>query len=362
MLGWNIAGIIIITGVSVMVYSLLGGIQAVLWTDAIQGVVLIVGAIVCSLVLIFSMPEGPAQIFTIAMTDNKFSLGSFNISLSDSTFWVVLIYGLFINLQNYGIDQNYVQRYMTASSDKDAKKSALLGGLLYVPVSLIFFFIGTALYSYYAAVPGILPEEIASDKVFPFFIVNHLPVGLTGLLVASIFAAGMSTISTSVNSSATVIFTDYFGNRPGIAKDEPRRMRILYISSFMFALLSIAVALAMMNVESILEAWWSLASVFSGGMLGLFLLGFAVQKVNRGATIAGVAAGVCVIAWMSLSPLLFGGSLSSFASPFHNYLSIVFGTAAIFLTGFFLTIIRNAFQCDKNHRGTVGESASAGGD
>src|SRR5690606_5404946 len=114
--GWNIKTVIIVTGVAVTAYSMLGGIQAVIWTDAIQGIVLVVGAVVCAAVLTFSMPEGPAQIFEIATANNKFSLGSFGASLSESTFWVVLIYGLFINLQNYGIDQNFVQRYMTTSS------------------------------------------------------------------------------------------------------------------------------------------------------------------------------------------------------------------------------------------------------
>ncbi len=340
MLGWNIVLIIVVTGLSVMVYSLLGGIQAVLWTDAIQGIILIVGAIGSALVLMFSMPEGPSQLFTIAIADAKFSLGSFGPSLSHSTFWVVLIYGLFINLQNYGIDQNYVQRYMTARNEREAKRSALFGGLLYVPVSMLFFFIGTALYSYYTAVPGLLPEGTPSDRVFPFFIVNQLPVGLTGLLIASIFAAGMSTISTSVNSSATVILTDYFKFKPGDEGNEGSRMKILYTSSLVFTLISIGVALAMMNVDSILEAWWSLASIFSGGMLGLFLLGFLVKGVSRSAAMIGVVAGMLVIGWISLSPMLLGGtSLSGLASPFHSYFSIVFGTAAIFLVGFLLSLL-----------------------
>ena len=124
--GWNIKTIIIATGLAVTVYSMLGGIQAVIWTDAIQGIILISGAIVCAVILTFSMPEGPEQIISIAIANNKFSLGSFGASLSESTFWVVLIYGLFINIQNYGIDQNYVQRYMTTSSEKEAKFSALL--------------------------------------------------------------------------------------------------------------------------------------------------------------------------------------------------------------------------------------------
>ena len=336
-LGWSIVTVIIITGLSVMIYSLLGGIQAVVWTDAIQGIILITGALICVFVLLFSMPEGPGQLFQIAAENHKFSMGSFKLGLTESTFWVVLIYGIFINLQNFGIDQNYIQRYMSASSEKEAKKSALYGGLLYVPVSLMFLFIGTALFSYYSANPGILPDNIQPDRVFPFFIINKLPVGLTGLLIASIFAAGMSTISTSINSSATIILNDYFKKRTEGENGEAKSMKILYLSSFIFSIFGILIAIAMINVQSALETWWKLASIFSGGMLGLFLLGYFSRKANNIAAITGVVAGVLIIGWMSLSPLfLTGPAVQKYASPYHSYLSIVFGTTVIFLIGFLL--------------------------
>jgi len=336
-LGWNIALIIVITGVSVMIYSLLGGIQAVVWTDAIQGIILVVGALVCTLLLLFSMPEGSGQLFRIAAENNKFSLGSFGLDLTSSTFWVVLIYGLFINLQNYGIDQNYIQRYMTAGSEKEAKKSALFGGLLYIPVSLLFLFIGTALFAYYTASPHLLPEGLSSDRVFPYFITNELPAGLTGLLIASVFAAGMSTVSTSVNSSATIILNDFFKSRNKNNGDERKSMKILYYASFIFGSLSILIAIAMINVQSALETWWKLASIFSGGMLGLFLLGYFSKKAKNASAIIGVVAGVVIIGWMSLSPIFFTGELiQKYSNPFHNYLTIVFGTLAIFFVGFLL--------------------------
>ena len=338
--GWNIVTVIIITGFSVMVYSMLGGIQAVVWTDAIQGIILIAGALVSAVILMFSMPEGARQLFHIASESNKFSLGSFKPDFTESTFWVVLIYGIFINLQNFGIDQNYIQRYMTASSDKEAKISALWGGLLYIPVSLLFLFIGTALYSYYSVNTGILPENFQSDRVFPFFIVNSLPVGLTGLLIASIFAAGMSTISTSVNSSATIILNDYFRKKLKADNKDKKEMRILYSASFFFSIISVIIAITMINVRSALDTWWKLASIFSGGMLGLFLLGFISKRVNNAAAVAGVISGLIVIAWMSLSPILFNGTmLEKYASSFHSYLAIVFGTTVIFITGFLFGII-----------------------
>jgi SSS family solute:Na+ symporter len=340
--GWNIAAIIIITGLSVMLYSLLGGIQAVVWTDAIQGIVLITGALVCAGILLFSMPEGIGQLFQIANDNQKFSLGSFTSELNSSSFWVVLIYGIVINLQNYGIDQNYIQRYMTARSEKEAKKSALFGGLLYIPVSMVFLFIGTGLFCYYSANPGLLPAGVQGDKVFPYFIVNTLPVGLTGLLISSIFAAGMSTISTSVNSSATVMLTDYLKKTIKNRNTEKKSMITLYASSLIFSMLSIFIAILMINVQSALETWWKLASIFSGGMLGLFLLGYISPKVTNIAAIIGVISGVLVIGWMSLSPLFFTNStLQKYASPFHSYLSIVFGTMTIFIVGFLLGSLLN---------------------
>lgn len=337
--GWDVKTVIIVTGIAVTVYSMLGGIQAVIWTDAIQGIILIAGALVCAVILTFSMPEGPGQVFEIAAANHKFSLGSFGLSLKDSTFWVILIYGLFINLQNYGIDQNYVQRYMTTSSTREAKASALFGSLLYVPVSIVFFYIGTALFAYYTAQPDLLPSELkvagAGDRVFPHFIVNGLPAGITGLLIASIFAAGMSTVATSINSTATIILSDYYKRYFHKDASEKSSMKVLYGSSLIFGVLGITVALALVGVESVLDAWWGLASIFSGGMLGLFLLGYLSKKVRNIDAVIGVIVGALIIIWMSLSPVFFKeGAMLAFRSPFHSNLTIVFGTLAIFLCGF----------------------------
>ena len=305
--GWNMKTVIVITGLAVMIYSMLGGIQAVIWTDTIQGIILIAGAIICAVLLTFSMPEGPRQLFEIASANNKFSLGSLGPGLKDSTFWVVLIYGLFINLQNYGIDQNYVQRYMTTSTDKGAKASALFGSLLYIPVSLVFFYIGSALFSYYTARPDLLPAELklpgSGDKVFPYFIATGLPAGVTGLLIAAIFSAGMSTVSTSLNSTATIVLSDYYKKYFNKDASEKSSMRVLYISSFITGILGIIIALALVGVESVLDAWWSLASIFSGGMLGLFLLGFISKRTGKIEAATGVIMGVMLIVWMSLSPV-----------------------------------------------------------
>ena len=303
----------------------------------------------------FSMPEGPMQTFELAAQSpmgNKFSLGAFTSDLTTSTFWVCLIYGIFINLQNYGIDQNYVQRYHAAKTDKAAKFSALFGGYLFIPVSALFFLIGSALYGYYQAGVAPLPADIQAkpDYVFPYFIVNGLPVGLRGLLIASIFAAGMSTVSTSVTSAATIILTDYV--RPFFlkARNVADRLRhhdphdhhqhqklelaVVRLSSFGVGILGACVAIAMLSVESIIDAWWTLSSIFSGGMLGLFLLGCISQKISRSAALIGCICGIVVIGWISLAELW---SLPGIH--LHPYLAIVLGTTTIFLVGFLLTFL-----------------------
>ncbi len=349
--GWNINVIIILTGIAVIIYSMLGGIQAVIWTDAIQGIILITGAVLSAAFLTFSIPGGARQVFDIGMSSGKFSLGSFGPGLAESTFWVVLIYGLFVNMQNYGIDQNYIQRYMSARTGREAKRSALFGSLLYIPVSLVFFYIGTALFAYYSVQPDLLPPELkepgSADKVFPYFIVTGLPSGITGLLIAAIFSAGMSTVSTSLNSTATIILTDYYKKYFRRSAGEKYSMRVLYLSSLITGLAGIIIALLLTGVKSALDAWWSLASIFSGGMLGLFLLGYISKKVRNADALAGVIAGVLVIAWLSLSPLWPSGGLpAGLRNPFHSYLTIVFGTAAIFVTGFLLSRI---VHTRKNH-------------
>ena len=338
LMGWNIYVVIILTSAAIILYSMMGGLKAVIWADAMQGIILIGGAVLCLAILLFKMPEGPMQAFSLAVdspSGNKFSLGVFSADLTKSTFWVCLIYGIFINLQNYGIDQNYVQRYHAAKTNRQARFSALFGGYLFIPVSALFFLIGTVLYSYYTANPQLLPAEMTArpDYVFPYFIVSELPVGLRGLLIASIFAAGMSTVSTSVNSAATIVLTDYF--KPFFPQATDRHhLAVLRISSVVVGLLGIIVAIAMLSVESIIDAWWNLSSIFSGGMLGLFLLGCIPKKINRQAAIIGCVCGVAVIGWISLADIcdLPGIHL-------HKYLAIVLGTSAIFLIGFFATAI-----------------------
>lgn len=337
LLGWSVPMIIVVTGAGTLLYATLGGIQAVVWTDAIQGIILIGGTVLCLVVLLVNMPGGASQAWELASAADKFSLGSWSLSdWGSETFWVCLLYGVFINLQNYGIDQNYVQRYLTARSHRDAVRSTLFGSLLYVPVSFLFFAIGTSMYAFYQAQPDLLPPAVAArpDQVLPYFIVQGLPVGVTGLLIASIFAAGMSTVATSLNSGATILLTDYYVRYVNPRASERQSMRVLHGGTVTLALLGVGCALAMMRVRSALDAWWMLSSVFSGGMLGLFLLGFFSRKARNPEAALGAALGVSVIAWICLFQERWPLPVA-----LHKNLAIVLGTTAIFLTGFVLAAV-----------------------
>ena len=365
LMGWNLQAVIVVTSAAIILYSMLGGMKAVIWTEAVQGFILIAGAVVCLAVLLCSMPEGPMQALRTGLETIdpatgrcKLSFGSMDVTdLGHSTFWVCLVYGIFINLQNYGIDQNYVQRYHTAKTLREAQHAALFGGWLYIPISAIFFLIGTCLYSYYQAFPC---EEVQAfeaagkaDYIFPYFMVHSLPTGLTGLLIASVFAAGMSTVATSVTSCSTIILTDYWmrlrrythdslcdGQSDG-QSDGPDGTRIsdrehllvLKLSSVVVGVLGIIVALALVNVDSILDAWWKLSSIFSGGMLGLFLLGYLSRRARGVHALCGVLSGLLVIAWISAWHWL------GLPDPgLHEFLAIVLGTTTIFVVGFTLSL------------------------
>lgn len=336
--GFSIQTIIVVTGVLVIIYTILGGIEAVIWTDAIQTVVLVIGAIISIIILYNGIPGGFSRIVEIASENNKFSLGSFGSSLTEPTFWVVLAYGVTINLQNFGIDQGYIQRYIAARSDKDARLSVWFGALSYIPISALFFFIGTALFVFYSLQPELLPASIEGDSVFPYFIVNELPIGLTGLIIAALFAAAMSTVDSSLNSSATIILQDIYKRYIRPDATEKESMRILYGATFLWGVIGTAMALAMIGAESALDTWWEYASIFSGGMLGLFLLGL-ISRAENPAAITGVICGVLVILWMSVST-----GWDTYGSPFHNFLAIVFGTLAILLTGIFVNYLKRKFS------------------
>lgn len=338
--------IIILTGLVVTAYTCIGGIKAVIWTDVLQCFILIAGAAFCLYFILSSIPGGLTQAHEIAIDHKKFSLGNFNLNFSESTFWVYLITGFTLNLQTFGIAQGFVQRYFAAKSTKAASSSIYISTALYLGITALFFLIGTYLYSFYQVFPERLPDEIiaqGNDSIYPYFIVTELPIGLKGLLIAAILAAAMSSIDSGINSIATAVYSELYLPTIGAKSLSIQPMNILYLFSFASGILSIIAAETLKNFESILDAWWEMDSIFSGGTLGLFILGFIAKKIKKPGAVISLIIGTCLIFWIALSQL-FSDSHIFPKLPLHSFMTLFVGSATIILVGIIidrLTYYRN---------------------
>lgn len=366
--GYSMQMIMIVMGICIIIYTVLGGIEAVIWTEVVQAVVKTLGALLILYLIITNMPGGVSKIVEIGKSANKFSLGSLKFDFANSSFWVVLLYGFFINLNNFGMDQNYIQRYHTASSNAAASKSIWLCVWLYVPASLLFFIIGSCLYAFYNVHPElveVIKHQVAierlpihssatkilevqnalqpsdyGDKIMPHFMVTKIPIGLVGLIVSAILSAAMSTISSGMNASATVFSVDIYKRyfKPNVT--DKQNLSLLHVATIGFGLLGMIAGIAMIGVKSILDVWWELSGIFAAGMLGLFLLGIISKKTKNHEAIIATMIGIAVIIWLTLSALL-PSEYEMFRNPLHKNMTIVIGTLTIFLMGITLTKFKN---------------------
>ena len=199
----------------------------------------------------------------------------------------------------------------------------------------MFYFIGTSLFAYYKVNPTLLPVEYVNkpDYVFPYFIVSELPIGIRGLLVAAIFAAAMSTISCSLNSSATILLSDYY--KRFFNKNATQKQSILFlkIATTIWGIFGTIFAIGFISAYNALDAWWILAGIFSGGMLGLFLLGLVSKDAGNKVAIISICVGIMLICYMTFSPYITWLPIL----PFSPLLIPVFGTSTIFILGLMLT-------------------------
>lgn len=296
----DIKMLIIVIGIVTIIYTLMGGMEAVIWTDVMQSVIMVGGILFIGYLLTTAVFAKPEFLIQNAIDANKFSWGDTSFSLSSRTIWVMIIYGLTENIRNLIADQNYTQKYCSVPDEKKAKKSVWIAMLIYLPLTAIFLYIGTTLFAFYSAPEHVLGEAVTKgDQVFPYFIANELPVGLKGLIIAAILAASMSTIDSALNCSATVIFVDYYKRyfRPNAS--EKKSVNVLRLTTVIWGIMGILFALLMINATSALDIWWQIAGIFGGGILGLFLLGIFNVKITKTQGILSVAFSVLIILWGS---------------------------------------------------------------
>ena len=208
--GINITWFIISIGIAVIILTYFGGMEAIIWMDVIQGFLLIIGGIM-AIVILFHLTEGGASaILNIAAEHHKIDFGPYAWDFTQLTFIVMVFNGIFYAIQKYGTDQSIVQRYLTARTDKSAKKASYLGIMLSVPTWALFMFVGTCLFAYYQINAGDLPSGIKSDEIFPYFIATEMPIGITGLIISALIAGAISSLDADVNCISAVVVEDYY--------------------------------------------------------------------------------------------------------------------------------------------------------
>lgn len=294
----GLIAIIIGVGVVMTIFPLIGGTGTAIWTGAAQSIVLAIGMAVSLVMILVKMPQGACQVFDVASQYDKFSLGSTDLSFLKATILVVFLYALAENLKNFGINQTYVQLYATARSDRDAKATVWAGALMYIPLAAMTFLVGTALFAFYTAQPGLLPEGIKADSVFPHFIYTQLPAGIKGLVVAAICAAATDS---SFNCVATLFHCDVYKRYLRPKASERESMILLRTATLFSGVIAVLVSIAMIQAKQVLDVWWALAGIIASGMLGLFLLGIISKRSGNRAAIISIIAGTLAIIWMTIS-------------------------------------------------------------
>lgn len=299
---------VLVMGIATIIYTYLGGMSAVIWTDVIQLVIYLVGAVVAAWVLVDRTPGGWNEIVTTGTAAGKFAWFDFTFDVTKSyTFWSGVIGGAFLTTATHGTDQLMVQRYLCSSSTRQARVALLTSGAVVFVQFLLFLLIGVMLYVFYT---GHAPAEIASftlngklqtDRIFPHFIVMHLPVGVVGLVMAAIFAAAMSTLASSLNSSAATAVGDFYIPMTGGEKGDAHYLKVSKVLTAIWGVVQISVAIVAINLSSrVVDEVLGIASFTNGVILGLFFLGTFTKRVGQMAAFVGIVAGATVMLYVKL--------------------------------------------------------------
>lgn len=297
---------IILMGVLCTLYTVLGGIEAVIWTDVLQAGLLIGGALVCVGIVIADV-GGPTEFWRVAHADGKFHLGSVDWDMTQATLWAILIGNFFIRLGSLTSDQAIVQRYLTTPDEREAKGALWADIAASIPWAVIVFTLGTALYVFYKQRPEMLPPNVEADGIVPLFVMQMVPPGLSGLIVAAVFAAAMSSLDSAMHSTATIWVTDFYARFFPRATDASRLLlaRILVVALGVFGTGS-ALWMAASDVKSIWDVFQTLVGFFGGGLTGLFVLGLFTRRAHGiGAIIGAVSSAAAVVAVAQYSRLNF---------------------------------------------------------
>ena len=296
--------IMIVTLITV-VYCTIGGVEAVVWSDFVQSVILIGSTVAIYAYLVCGTDGGLSGFIAKGVEAGKFKMMDFGWDWAQPVLWVVIVGGIVENLASYTSDQSVVQRYMTCKDEAGAAKSIKLNGVLSFVNCFVFFTLGVALWTFYQSHVDKIPALAKQDQIFPWFIAHELPVGFSGLVLAAVAAATMSTLSANINSAASAVTTDFY-QRLKIGGEGDRRnlLRCGKIATMAVGILggALALVLANMDIGSVYDQFLKFLGILTGGLACLFLMGRFMPFVNGRGAFVGLVANYAVCFSLDLVP------------------------------------------------------------
>ncbi|MEZ5962812.1 MAG: sodium/solute symporter [Planctomycetota bacterium] len=292
MTGTSLPVAVAVVGVGTLVYTVFGGMRAVVWTDVVQFVVYMLGAVLAFGLLLADLPQGLSGLLADARAAGRLQVFDLGFDLaSPFTFWAGLVGGAVLSIGTHGVDQLLVQRYLAARRQRDAARALLLSGPVVLVQFAFFLLLGLGLSAFYAAHPPAVAFT-RSDAVFADFIVHHLPTGIVGIVLGAVFSAAMSTLSSSLNASASALVNDFVLPLTGRGGDDAYALRAAKIATVMFGVLQMAVGVSGLGGgNAVVNSVLAIASFTTGAILGLFALALLPGR-NQGAALLGLACGL----------------------------------------------------------------------
>lgn len=327
--GINIYLCITVMGLLCTVYTVLGGIEAVVWTDVLQSIVLAGGGLLCIGLILAAEEFNFKGMWDLAVRENKFHIFTMAGGLKSDVFWVWIIGGFFIQVVPFTSDQVPMQRLLTTPTERSAARAVWAHAAIVVPSSLLFFGLGTALFIFYHSRPEMLPPSSQNDIIVPWFIATQLPVGLAGLVIAGVFAATMSTVDSGMHSIATSLVTDVYSKLRPDADDKTRlkMARGITVTAGVIGTLS-AYLVSRQDAKSLWDLILLFMSLFGSSLAGVFLLGVFTKRANT----CGVAIGVAA----SVITLIVIKSMEN--APLHGILTAAVGVLSCVMVGYFASL------------------------
>ncbi|WP_298867461.1 sodium:solute symporter [uncultured Gimesia sp.] len=335
---------IILIGVGTIVYTCMGGMKSVVWNDCLQFVIYIAGAIFAFAVIIDKLPNGWTDFQQFAETHHKMSMFDFSWDLSNKySFWAGLVGGLFLSMATHGADQLMIQRYLGARSQRDAAKALGISGFVVFAQFALFLLLGIALAAFYTSFP---PETAfaKSDEVFATFIIDNLPVGIKGITLAAVFAAAMSTLSSSLSSTTSALVNDFYLPLTATKKQPAELVKTSRYFTALFGIAQISVGIAANKLisDSLISASvvgnvFTIAAISTGLILGIFFLAAFSKRASQVPALLGFLIGLATVLYV------FFEMQDQVAWPWYSLI----GATTVFLVGIFGSI----FLPDKKQNG-----------